>query len=109
MIFSWEGTEYQSKHFTWPFLRPKDVISVSDISLLISMAALGSLVALVTASMAATFSGQAAYQSLAIAPIASGVVTVTTQPNALSGLRAICHGGLPMLRTRRTEAGTEGV
>ena len=35
-----QAAEYQSKHLTCPVVRPKAVISVSDISLLISMLAL---------------------------------------------------------------------
>ena len=94
------------KHFACPVLRPKAVISVSDISLLISMVALGSLMALFTAFIAATFSVQAAYQTWADDPQGSGVVTVTTQPDALSAMRNICR--VP-IEDRDGSDSTEGV
>ena len=103
-----QDAEYQSKHLTCPVVRPKAVISVSDISLLISMVALESLVARFTASTAATFSGQAAYQTLTVAPVGSGLVAVTTQPNTFSGM--ICRDErTPLLRGERGDARTEGV
>ncbi len=100
--------ESQSKHLTCPVVRPKAVISVSDISLLISMVALESWVTSFTASTAATLSGQAAYQTLAVAPAGSGVVTVTTQPNTFSGMN--CQDErTPLLGGERREARTEDV
>jgi hypothetical protein len=49
---------------------------------------------------------QAAYQTLAVDPLEWGAVTVTTQPNALSAMRDICHERVPMLRTERGEVRT---